>query len=143
MRILEIASILSAIMILAYIGIASTEVLYGIERPQLRENPAPTIKVVASQWFWNFTYPDGSSSMELRLKARQTYRLEIISKEPEGKIPVIHSFFVPELLYKLDAVPGHVNVIYLRVDQPGKYDIVCAEFCGLLHYAMNTKLIVE
>ena len=49
---------------------------------------------------------------------------------------VIHSFYVPQFLYKLDAIPGRVNAFDIVVEQPGTYTGQCAEFCGLSHYEM-------
>jgi cytochrome c oxidase subunit 2 len=53
---------------------------------------------------------------------------------------VIHSFWVPRLAGKMDAIPGHVNVLRIQVDQPGVYRGVCAEFCGLEHATMSFEV---
>jgi cytochrome c oxidase subunit 2 len=55
---------------------------------------------------------------------------------------VIHSFFVPNLRFKQDAVPGTDIPLRFTADRVGTYDIACAELCGLGHYAMNAKLRV-
>jgi len=85
-----------------------------------------------------FEYPNGTRVQnELRVKAGQVVLLEVTS------LDVIHSFFVYDLGVKIDANPGHVNNYWFRADTPGQYRIVCAEFCGVSHYAMIGKLIVE
>jgi cytochrome c oxidase subunit 2 len=53
---------------------------------------------------------------------------------------VIHSFWVPKLAGKLDAIPGRENVMWIRVDEPGSYSGQCAEFCGLGHAGMKLTL---
>ena len=55
---------------------------------------------------------------------------------------VTHSFFVRELRFKQDAVPGMTIRLHFRGEKLGAYDIVCAELCGQGHYDMNTKLVV-
>lgn len=55
---------------------------------------------------------------------------------------VIHSFFVPQLRIKMDAVPGQVNEIYVEPTELGTYEIVCAELCGVGHYQMRGELQV-
>ena len=55
---------------------------------------------------------------------------------------VIHSFFVPKLRLKQDAVPGQAIIIHIRAAKPGTYEIACAQLCGMGHYQMNAKLKV-
>ncbi|QBS37400.1 cytochrome c oxidase subunit II [Thermaerobacter sp. FW80] len=55
---------------------------------------------------------------------------------------VIHSFFVPSLRVKMDAVPGQVNEVYVEPTEPGTYEIACAELCGVGHFAMRGELRV-
>ncbi len=53
---------------------------------------------------------------------------------------VIHSFWLPRLGGKIDAIPGQVNIIRLQVAEPGVYRGQCAEFCGVGHAAMSFTL---
>jgi cytochrome c oxidase subunit 2 len=55
---------------------------------------------------------------------------------------VIHSFFVPELRFKQDAVPGMSIPAHFQFEHPGQYEIACAELCGLGHHQMNAKIRV-
>jgi heme/copper-type cytochrome/quinol oxidase subunit 2 len=50
---------------------------------------------------------------------------------------VIHSWWVPELRYKMDAFPGHTNTFTIKVDRAGRWIGRCAEFCGDRHYEMD------
>lgn len=93
--------------------------------------PALRIKVEAQQWAWTFHYPDGSTTEDrLVIPAGQEIDFVVTSRD------VIHSFWIPRLGGKIDAVPGHENVIRLRADRPGIYRGVCAEYCGTGHAVM-------
>ena len=54
---------------------------------------------------------------------------------------VQHSFFVPELRVKQDAVPGQVIPVWFEVSKPGTYELVCAELCGWGHYKMKARVV--
>jgi cytochrome c oxidase subunit 2 len=54
---------------------------------------------------------------------------------------VIHSFFVPQFLFKKDAIPGRVNEFAFTVDAPGTYRGQCAEFCGVYHSQMPFTIV--
>ena len=55
---------------------------------------------------------------------------------------VIHSFFVPSLRLKQDAVPGMTIIIHFTAEQIGEYELACAELCGMFHYNMKSKVRV-
>ncbi len=86
-----------------------------------------TVGAEARQWAWRFTYPDAPGRVtegELHIPARRPVDIRITS------IDVAHSFWVPRLAGKLDAIPGHVNVLRLEAWTPGEYAGVSAEFNG-------------
>ena len=56
---------------------------------------------------------------------------------------VIHAFWIPRLAGKIDAVPGHVNLLRIQADEPGRYEGLCYEFCGLGHARMRFVVIVH
>lgn len=90
------------------------------------------IEAVARQWTWRFRYPGGHETDDLlHLPAGRDVDIVLTSED------VIHGFWVPRLGGKLDAIPGHVNVIRLRADRPGTYGGVCAEYCGIGHAPMR------
>lgn len=95
--------------------------------------PAPLrIEVVARQWAWEFHYPGGFSTADrLHMPAGRDVDFVVTSED------VIHSFWIPRLGGKIDAIPGHENVVRLRADRPGVYGGVCAEFCGDGHGVMS------
>lgn len=102
--------------------------------------PAPLrIEAVARQWVWEFHYPDvgGSSIGVLHMPAGRDVDFAVTSQD------VIHSFWIPRLGGKIDAIPGHENVVRLRADRPGVYGGVCAEFCGDGHAVMTFTVEVH
>lgn len=100
-----------------------------------RESEAPMrIEVRAAQWSWQFSYPDVAG-------AQPTLDIaHIPAGEPVDFIlessDVIHSFWIPRLGGKLDAIPGHTNIVRLQADRPGTYQGICAEYCGTGHDRM-------
>jgi cytochrome c oxidase subunit 2 len=96
------------------------------------DDPPLRIEAAARMWSWDFRYPDGGMTENvLHIPAGRDVEFLVTSAD------VIHSFWVPRLGGKIDAVPGHVNRIRLRADSPGRYGGVCAEFCGEGHSAMR------
>lgn len=86
-----------------------------------------TVSAEARQWAWSFGYADapGAATEDiLHIPAGRPVDVEITS------IDVVHSFWVPRLAGKLDALPGHVNRLRLQADQPGDYAGLSAEFSG-------------
>jgi cytochrome c oxidase subunit II len=98
---------------------------------------AMDVYVQGKQWMWKFAYPGGPNSIDaLRVPAGRPVRLLITSRD------VIHSFFVPALRLKQDALPGRYTQTWFKADRPGRYEIFCAEYCGLSHSSMLGELVV-
>lgn len=92
------------------------------------------IEARASQWQWRFAYPDidGAAETEvLHLPAGQNVDIVVTAAD------VIHSFWIPRLGGKIDAIPGRENVIRISADKPGIYRGICAEYCGEGHDRMD------
>jgi heme/copper-type cytochrome/quinol oxidase subunit 2 len=92
-----------------------------------RDDGSPRVAAEARQWAWTFRYPGtGRAPTEgiLMIPAGRPVDVAITSAD------VIHSFWVPRLAGKLDAVPGRVNVLRLVADAPGDYAGISAEFSG-------------
>lgn len=100
---------------------------------------ALAVNVTGFQWQWRFEYPaedvrllgGPEESPDLVLPTGRTVRLRLESPD------VIHSFFVPGFLGKVDLIPGRAHTMELRPVRPGRYQGFCAEFCGLNHARMN------
>jgi cytochrome c oxidase subunit II len=85
----------------------------------------------AHQFYWEFVYPNGAISVDhLRVPYNRKVRLRIISSD------VAHSWWVPTLGGKLDAIPGKTNYLTFRPTKLGNFFGQCAELCGIQHAAM-------
>jgi cytochrome c oxidase subunit 2 len=115
---------------------------FAIGFPQYVELTQPPdgamdVFVQGKKWMWKFAYPGGPSSLDvLRVPAGRPVRLLITSRD------VIHSFFVPDLRIKQDALPGRYTQTWFQADQPGRHQVFCAEYCGLSHSGMLAELVV-
>ena len=97
-----------------------------------------TIEVTGKQWLWEFKYPEyGVSTIgEIYVPVNTDVRLEIRSDD------VIHSFWVPQLGGKTDAVPGYMQVAWFKATRLGQFHGQCAEFCGVAHSKMPVAVKV-
>lgn len=138
-------------------------ILVGIAIPSItllarQYKPAPekalTVKATGNQWFWTYTYPDNGgieviSNMlpdDEAVKRGEPAKLGVDNRLvlPVGEpirlqttgADVIHSFAIPSLWFKLDAVPGRVNEKVLFIEKPGVYYGQCSELCGARHAYM-------
>ena len=96
-----------------------------------------TVSVVGKQWLWEVQYPDHNIKLtaEMRVPVNKDIRVELTSAD------VIHSFWVPQLGGKKDAVPGYLTIHWFRADRPGSFRGQCAEYCGLGHAVMPIEVI--
>jgi cytochrome c oxidase subunit II len=95
------------------------------------------ITIDGRQYYWEFLYPNGAISVDhLRLPYSRPVRLTIVARD------VDHSWWVPALGGKLDAIPGKRNQTSFRATKLGTFRGQCAEFCGLLHAAMLAEVEV-
>ena len=138
----------------------------------LRLNEAPpgsyTVEVVAQQFQWNFHYAgadgkfgrtdpsliddgslnfigldaedaasrDDSVTASLAIPVNRPVELRLRSKD------VIHNFWVPQLRFKQDLVPGMEIKVHFTANKVGKYELACAELCGQLHFKMKSYMLV-
>lgn len=103
--------------------------------------------VTAKQFNWEITYPgpdgklgtkdDVTVENEMHVPVNQVVRIDLTSKD------VIHSFFVPNMRLKQDAVPGRIIKVWFEATEPGVYEIPCAELCGFGHSGMLGHLTVQ
>lgn len=96
-------------------------------------NPV-VVKVVAQQFAWEFTYSNGKTYGYLTLPEGRHTKLDITSKD------VIHSFWVPQLSQKQDAVPGQHNYLVITPTRVATYPVICTELCGLGHSLMRSHV---
>ncbi len=105
------------------------------------------LQVTAKQFNWEIAYPGPDGELgtaddlllvnEMHVPAGKVVRVLLQSKD------VIHSFFLPNLRLKQDAVPGRTIEAWFEATKPGRYEIPCAELCGFGHSGMNGWLHVH
>ncbi|MCA1758058.1 MAG: cytochrome c oxidase subunit II [Bacteroidales bacterium] len=101
----------------------------------MRKVPPDAMKIVAigRMWEWEFDYGDGRMSPELVIPVNKPVRIDLKSED------VNHSLFIPAFRVKEDVVPGYNNFLWFTPYYVGEYDILCTEYCGLLHSSMTSK----
>lgn len=130
--------VFSLVILTSLLGVG----LWVGERIIPRDDNAVTVEAHAWQWGWTFRHEGaGGELIEsenlLHIPAGQPVDVLITSED------VIHSFWVPQLAGKLDAIPGRTNRIRIVADAPGQYDGVCAEFCGVGHAMMQFSVLAH
>lgn len=142
------------VLILIVIAIPSIRLLYYMDHT---EKPDMTLKVIGYQWYWGYVYPDHGDIAfdsymikDADLKPGQIRLLDVDNEVvlPVGKNvrvivtanDVIHSWAVPALGVKKDAVPGRLNETWLNITKPGIYYGQCSELCGTGHGFMPIKI---
>ncbi len=115
---------------------------FAIGFPQFVELQRPPqgsmdVYVQAKKWMWKFAYPGGPNAIDtLRVPLGRPVRLLITSRD------VIHSFYVPALRVKQDALPGRYTQTWFTAEQTGRFEIFCAEYCGVGHSSMLGEVVV-
>ncbi len=117
-----------------------------IELPGIKDVPEATageeqleIKVTGRQFYWQYEYPNGVIAIDhMRAPAGTPVRLEVTAPDSD----VIHSWWIPALAGKIDAIPGVTNETWFEADAEGTYTGQCAELCGLEHAQMLASVEV-
>ncbi|MFA6440097.1 MAG: cytochrome c oxidase subunit II [Bacteriovoracaceae bacterium] len=97
---------------------------------------AMQIKVTARMWQWSFEYPNGLKTDTLYVPVNKPVRTELRSND------VSHAFFIPAFRIKKDVYPNKLNDLWFKSDKIGRYDIACAEYCGLKHSGMYSAVYI-
>jgi len=125
--------------------------------PFVRNTPATAssamvVKVTGRQWAWSFTYPGvkvvkigqrvsaggttyTTASNDLVIPEKSVVSLQVTS------IDVIHSWSIPRLQGRIDAIPGQTNTSWIEAESVGVYYGQCSEFCGLAHASMTARVL--
>nr|QJT78382.1 cytochrome c oxidase subunit II [Macropodaphis paradoxa] len=139
-------------IILIFIAMPSLHLLYLMDEIK---SPILTIKIFGHQWFWSYEYSDFSNiefeSYMINDLEKENFRL--IEVDNKTIIPykfnirllissddVIHSWTIPSLAIKIDAIPGRMNQINLFMNRPGLYFGQCSEICGINHSFMPIQI---
>ena len=133
---LEVLYTIVPVLVVGWLFVATIRTENPID--DLKPGPDLVLNVTGFQWQWKFEYPDHGVSItggpdrppEIWLPIGE--RVRITLRAPD----VIHSFYVPEFLFKRDAIPGTVNEFDFVVEEEGVFRGECAEYCGLEHSQM-------
>jgi cytochrome c oxidase subunit 2 len=155
---LEVAWTLIPVIILVFIAVPSFRLLYFQET---LPKPDVQIKAIGKQWFWSYEYPGSAAGFTFdslmladadAAKAGKPRLLgvdnpiyvpvnKVIEIETSGA-DVIHSFAMPEMGVKMDAVPGRLNKTWFKPTKTGVFSGQCSELCGSRHAYMPIELHV-
>jgi cytochrome c oxidase subunit II len=130
---LEIAWTIVPFVLVTAVAIVSAVVLS--KNSDAGPNPVK-VTVIGQQFDWTFKYPNGQTYPILRLPEGKKVDLTIES------VDVLHSFWVPQMMQKQDAVPGlptHLTITPIRL---GTFPVICVELCGLGHSTMRSEAVV-
>ncbi len=130
------ALVLAAVV--AFLLYVSFSAEHQVDTVSAHQRPSLTVDVVGSKWEWTFHYPatsiteySGTVGHEpLVVPVGEPIRFNLTSAD------VIHAFWVPELRFKRDLIPGTTESVTLDFDHAGTFGGQCAEFCGLRHADM-------
>jgi cytochrome c oxidase subunit 2 len=131
---IEIAWTLVPLLTLAVIFALMLGTMQGITAAPAN---ALTVQVIGHQWWWEFRYGNVATANELHLPVGRPALLEVTSAD------VVHSFWIPALSGKRDAVPNAVQSLTITPLREGTYRGACAEFCGIEHAWMLIAVVVE
>lgn len=137
---IEGSNLLELLWTIIPVGIVLGMFFYGWEgyKPMRKAPPkgALEIKVTARMWNWAFTYPNGKRTDTLYVPQSKAVSLDLVA------LDVIHSLYIPAFRLKQDMVPGKKDRMWFIANTPGRYDVFCAEYCGLNHSYMLTEVVV-
>ena len=139
--------------------VATTVIVFGLAMLSLPQwtrikfpskfpsNPGAVVQVSAKQFNWDVTYPGADGEFgttddlelenQLHVPVNKVVHIQLTSQD------VIHSFYVPQMRLKQDALPGRFINMWFEATKPGTYEIPCAELCGFGHSGMLGYLTVH
>ncbi len=98
---------------------------------------AMTIEAIGRQWMWKFQHPGGQAEINnLHVPTGDPVVIDMISQD------VIHSLYIPALRIQMETLPGRYTQLWFKADRPGRYNLLCSEFCGTDHSRMVGILTV-
>jgi cytochrome c oxidase subunit 2 len=143
---LEVVWTMIPVLILVVIAIPSLRLLFSMDKAQ---NATMTVKAIGHQWYWSYEYPEKQINFDsymIEKKDLKPDQIRLLSVDNPIVVPVdttvrilvtsqdvLHSFAVPSLGFKKDAIPGRLNETWLRVAKLGDYYGQCSELCGEKH----------
>jgi cytochrome c oxidase subunit 2 len=132
---LEVIWTVLPVFILAAIGVFVLYKLPGIKDvPKASAADKTTVTIEGHQFYWLFRYSNGAVAID---KMRAPAGRVVVEKITSPENDVIHSWWVPKLGGKQDAIPGETHTTWFKTNDVGRYEYRCAELCGIQHGLMN------
>jgi len=132
------------IVVLVILFVPALILVLDLKTPPKDSEIDLTVDAIGHQWWWQFDYPDDGITVQatppdyndltpprLVVPVGKTIVINISSTD------VVHSFSAPHTLYKLQAIPGMINTMHLKIEEVGTYTGQCYQFCGLRHSDMR------
>ena len=124
-------------LLLAALAIFTFTQIPAVQAQGIEDEQHLTIRVEAHQFYWEYRYPRGEVTVNtLYLPVDEPVELELTGMD------VIHSWWVPALTGKMDAIPGRINSLRFVPETTGDFEGKCAELCGIQHAFMPTTVSV-
>nr|AXI98781.1 cytochrome c oxidase subunit 2 [Pseudoniphargus sp. 2-Portugal] len=148
-QITEIVWTMLPVIILLSVALPSLQALYILDDPF---SPNISIKAIGHQWYWSYEYSDFQNiefdsymSKNSSIRLLDTDNSLILPTHSQIRVittasDVIHSWAVPSLGIKADAVPGRLNQLMFVLSRPGMFFGQCSEICGMNHSFMPIKI---
>ena len=143
---LEITLTVIPVLILIGVGIPTATTILDLAKT---DDTEMVINVTGQQWWWEYDYPaTGDNADKFGISSPIVTSGQIVIPENTKVLlrissrDVIHSYWIPKLNGKKDAVPGRVHLLRLEGSRPGIYAGQCTEFCGLSHAYMRMEAVV-
>jgi len=148
---LEVAWTLATVVLITGVAVYSTILVYQLDA--LPSDPTEYVDVTGHQWYWEFYYPANNSYFNSSYDPTTNTVSGGALWAPPGALvqinvtgaDVIHSFNIPQLGVRIDAIPGRMNYFAFNVPNAAagtEYLIQCTEFCGTFHGTMRSFLII-
>lgn len=129
------------IVILIFLAVPSVRATWQLAAPpsEPSEKAAVRVTVVGHQFWWEFRYDDLGvvTANELHVPTGVPVEMTVTSQD------VVHSFWIPRLAGKIDAIPGRQNAFWLEADEPGYYPGQCSQLCGPSHALMGMAVVAQ
>ncbi len=139
--VVEIVLTIIPALILSVVGVFTFRAIFDLAKT---EDTQMVINVTGQQWWWEYDYPaQATQGIDQPIITSGQLVIPVGTKVllRETSRDVIHSYWIPALNGKKDAVPGRIHLLRLEADKPGIYAGQCTEFCGLSHANMRMEAV--